>query len=142
MKKKRIRRYPEVLKQLFFINDELNSRLYANLEHSQSAITVNRKLGKDIGNSFNSKFTRMNADASRKRARAYASGCAPAHTCKRDFTMCWGCWKAPAIGVFCPSCGEKDKQDQIKNVEIEFARKEVIKQKAQARRGNNEYYNY
>ena len=80
-------------------------------------------------------------DNAHKRSRAYASGCAPAHTCKRDFSLCWKCWKSPSRldGVFCLSCGEEDKQNEIRNAEIEFARKEVIKQKAQARRGNNDY---
>ena len=77
-----------------------------------------------------------------KRARAYASTSASGHTCTRDFNMCWGCWTVPALhGVFCPSCEEEHKQNEIRNVEIEFARKEEIKRKAYTRRRENGYYN-
>ena len=77
-----------------------------------------------------------------KQARAYASGRESGHTCTRDFTQCWACWSAPSRlhGVFCPSCEEKDKENEIRNVEIAFARKEALKRKAHTRRRENGYY--
>ena len=77
-------------------------------------------------------------NGSLKRARAYASGCERGHTCTRDFNMCWNCWTVPAPfhGVFCDSCREKDRLNAIRNVEIEFDRKEALKRKADTRREN------
>ena len=70
-------------------------------------------------------------------ARVYERG----HTCTRDFTRCWACWTAPSRlhGVFCPSCEKKNKQNEIRNVEIEFSRKEEIRQKAHTRRRKDGY---
>ena len=61
---------------------------------------------------------------------------------KRDFDMCWGCWKVPAAVVFCPSCKEKEETaDTIKREAVD-AHKKLVQENAIKRREKNDYYNY
>ena len=76
-----------------------------------------------------------------KHARAYASTRASGHTCKRDFNMCWGCWKVPAAVVFCPACKTaEDVADRLKE-EKRFRRKEQLARQYKGGRRDG-YYNY
>ena len=76
-----------------------------------------------------------------KREQAYASGCEREHTCARDFTLCWGCWKVPASVVFCPACKTAEEvADRLKE-EKESRRKEKIARQLKGGRRDG-YYNY